>query len=340
MMIDDRRDQKVAVRRHQARHHPSPVSAQQPRPRRRSAARASASPSVHQRLEHRPVYPQYLRRWASSARTSCSPDDTSGRDVAGRRQVRIDRSLLSVEGGAGHITTCCSTTTATRKADGDLLPLHHPHAPPGPHVMDHRLVPDRRGRAGGHEGGVHQRGRLLRHPRHQVRRSGAVVLSSQRCCGACCSTRPAARTSPKTRATTPSSRACARWMSSTGDSGARQGDPRGRGRKPRRGHADRSPYHSDPGLNHGVLEEFQALGYPILSMRSIPKDRAGSIASTKKTWTRAHRRAARSQRRLAENYSANSVQKVWAAKFARVTPTSWCSICRRSSAVTMRRPMA
>ena len=24
------------------------------------------------------------------------------------------------------------------------------------------------------------------------------------------------------------------------------------------------PYHNDPGLNHGVLEEFQALGYPIL----------------------------------------------------------------------------
>ena len=34
------------------------------------------------------------------------------------------------------------------------------------------------------------------------------------------------------------------------------------------------PYHLDPGLNHGVLEEFQTLGYPILSMRSIPKDPA------------------------------------------------------------------
>ena len=32
------------------------------------------------------------------------------------------------------------------------------------------------------------------------------------------------------------------------------------------------PYHLDPGLNHGVLEEFQALGYPVLSIRSIPKD--------------------------------------------------------------------
>src|SRR5207237_4666757 len=32
------------------------------------------------------------------------------------------------------------------------------------------------------------------------------------------------------------------------------------------------PYHNDPGMNHSVLEEFQALGYPILSMRSLPRD--------------------------------------------------------------------
>ena len=77
------------------------------------------------------------------------------------------------------------------------------------------------------------------------------------------------------------------------------------------------PYHSDPGLNHGVLEEFQALGYPILSMRSIPKDprwlhrfykediEKGLIdgpLEVNDVWP--------------ENYSANSVQKVWAAKFA------------------------
>ena len=31
------------------------------------------------------------------------------------------------------------------------------------------------------------------------------------------------------------------------------------------------PYHSDPGLNHGIPEEFQVLGYPVLSVRSIPK---------------------------------------------------------------------
>jgi predicted nucleotide-binding protein (sugar kinase/HSP70/actin superfamily) len=77
------------------------------------------------------------------------------------------------------------------------------------------------------------------------------------------------------------------------------------------------PYHNDPGMNHGVLEEFQALGYPILSTRSVPKDKewlhrffaddmkAGLIDSPLEitdVWP--------------ENYSANSVQKAWAAKFA------------------------
>lgn len=77
------------------------------------------------------------------------------------------------------------------------------------------------------------------------------------------------------------------------------------------------PYHLDPGLNHGVLEEFQAQGFPILSIRSIPKDKAwlsrwfqedidnGSVDSPyciSDIWP--------------ESYSVNSVEKVWAAKFA------------------------
>jgi predicted nucleotide-binding protein (sugar kinase/HSP70/actin superfamily) len=75
------------------------------------------------------------------------------------------------------------------------------------------------------------------------------------------------------------------------------------------------PYHSDPGLNHGIPEEFQVLGYPILSVRSIPRD----IAYLNK-WFKTE--AARGQHPLdindvwPENYSTNSVQKVWAAKFA------------------------
>jgi predicted nucleotide-binding protein (sugar kinase/HSP70/actin superfamily) len=77
------------------------------------------------------------------------------------------------------------------------------------------------------------------------------------------------------------------------------------------------PYHNDPGMNHDVLEEYQSMGYPILSMRSIPKDpeflrpffaedlNKDLIASPLEIhdiWP--------------ENYSVNSVQKVWSAKFA------------------------
>jgi len=77
------------------------------------------------------------------------------------------------------------------------------------------------------------------------------------------------------------------------------------------------PYHSDPGLNHEITAEFQSLGYPLLSMRAIPKDpdylrrffaddlareRIADVFDVRDVWP--------------ENYSTNSVQKVWAAKFA------------------------
>ena len=77
------------------------------------------------------------------------------------------------------------------------------------------------------------------------------------------------------------------------------------------------PYHSDPGINHEVLDEFQSLGFKTLSMRAIPKDeeylkpyfkddleakRISSIFDIQDVWE--------------ENYSTNSSQKVWAAKFA------------------------
>jgi hypothetical protein len=64
-------------------------------------------------------------------------------------------------------------------------------------------------------------------------------------------------------------------------------------------------------LHHGIPDEFQVLGYPILSIRSIPKDRAwldrfygddDDPLDVNDVWP--------------ENYSANSAQKVWAAKFA------------------------
>ena len=71
------------------------------------------------------------------------------------------------------------------------------------------------------------------------------------------------------------------------------------------------PYHHDPGLHHGIPDEFQVLGYPILSIRSIPKDPAwlarfydedDDVLGVNDVWP--------------ENYSANSAQKVWGAKFA------------------------
>jgi activator of 2-hydroxyglutaryl-CoA dehydratase/predicted nucleotide-binding protein (sugar kinase/HSP70/actin superfamily) len=77
------------------------------------------------------------------------------------------------------------------------------------------------------------------------------------------------------------------------------------------------PYHADPGINHGLLEEFQALGYPILSIRSVPKDNCWLAR-----WFKEDQEAGRIDGPLdirdvwPENYSTNSVQKVWAAKFA------------------------
>ena len=32
------------------------------------------------------------------------------------------------------------------------------------------------------------------------------------------------------------------------------------------------PYHNDPGVNHGITEELQKLGYPILTIESLPTD--------------------------------------------------------------------
>jgi len=77
------------------------------------------------------------------------------------------------------------------------------------------------------------------------------------------------------------------------------------------------PYHHDPGLNHGILEEFQRLGYPIFSQCTLPMDedlldrlfgedvRNGFIAGPldiSDVWK--------------NRYSASTNHKIWAAKFA------------------------
>ncbi|CAN5611523.1 hypothetical protein BH09MYX1_BH09MYX1_44500 [soil metagenome] len=77
------------------------------------------------------------------------------------------------------------------------------------------------------------------------------------------------------------------------------------------------PYHSDPGLNHGIPEEFQVLGYPILSVRSIPKDREYLDRYYKEELEKGIIKTPLELNHVwPENYSANSAQKVWAAAFA------------------------
>src|SRR4029079_9341702 len=77
------------------------------------------------------------------------------------------------------------------------------------------------------------------------------------------------------------------------------------------------PYHLDPGLHHGVPDEYQALGYPILSIRSIPKDPKWLARFFKDDLDRGLISTPLSVQDVwPENYSTNSVQKVWAAKFA------------------------
>jgi activator of 2-hydroxyglutaryl-CoA dehydratase/predicted nucleotide-binding protein (sugar kinase/HSP70/actin superfamily) len=75
------------------------------------------------------------------------------------------------------------------------------------------------------------------------------------------------------------------------------------------------PYHHDPGLNHGILEEFQMRGFPILCIESLPVDREflaplfpGYDADKEKlaafdiqdVWRR--------------NFNRNTNLKIWAAK--------------------------
>jgi predicted nucleotide-binding protein (sugar kinase/HSP70/actin superfamily) len=77
------------------------------------------------------------------------------------------------------------------------------------------------------------------------------------------------------------------------------------------------PYHADPGLNHGIPEEFQVLGYPILSLRSIPKDREYLMRYFKEDLEKGLMKSPLELNHVwPENYSANSAQKVWGAVFA------------------------
>ena len=71
------------------------------------------------------------------------------------------------------------------------------------------------------------------------------------------------------------------------------------------------PYHSDPGLNHGIPEEYQLLGYPVLSVRSLPRD----PESLSRIFA-PHEDPMDINDVWPENYSANSAQKIWAVRYA------------------------
>jgi predicted nucleotide-binding protein (sugar kinase/HSP70/actin superfamily) len=69
------------------------------------------------------------------------------------------------------------------------------------------------------------------------------------------------------------------------------------------------PYHNDPGLNHGILEEFQMRGFPVLSSESLPIDNESLMelfGSSEKNINDVWKR----------NFNRNINMKIWAAKFA------------------------
>ncbi len=77
------------------------------------------------------------------------------------------------------------------------------------------------------------------------------------------------------------------------------------------------PYHSDPGLNHGIPEEFQVRGYPVLSIRSVPKSREYLDRYFKEELESGKMKSPLELNHVwPENYSVNSAQKVWGAVFA------------------------
>ena len=81
------------------------------------------------------------------------------------------------------------------------------------------------------------------------------------------------------------------------------------------------PYHLDPGINHEILSEFQALGFKILTINSIPKEPEFLERYFKADFERGLIESVFDIRDVwQENFSTNSAQKVWAAKFASRCP--------------------
>ncbi|SMP07108.1 CoA-substrate-specific enzyme activase, putative [Desulfurobacterium pacificum] len=70
------------------------------------------------------------------------------------------------------------------------------------------------------------------------------------------------------------------------------------------------PYHNDPGINHGIVEELQKRGYPILTIESLPT----SEKFLKKVFK--DRKPFKIRDVWEKAYSENTNRKVWAALYA------------------------
>jgi predicted nucleotide-binding protein (sugar kinase/HSP70/actin superfamily) len=70
------------------------------------------------------------------------------------------------------------------------------------------------------------------------------------------------------------------------------------------------PYHNDPGVNHGIPEELQKLGYPVFTQDSLPVDR-----DTLQRWFEDDLDAMSIADVWKNSYSENTSRKVWAAKY-------------------------
>ena len=210
-----------------------------------------------------------------------------------------------------------------------------------------RELPDRRRRARRHEGGLHEGGRLLR-------RRAASSTSTRRVTFI----EPNLMAQRHVRDLGPAPR------HHRGRERLRL--PRGAGRRSRSFENDLQdkgrailetveaenrvailmlgrPYHSDPGLNHGIPEEFQVLGYPDPVDPLDPEGRASTSIATSRRSSRAGQIEAPLELNdvWPENYSANSAQKVWAREVRGAPPERRrASTSRASSAATTRRPTA
>lgn len=76
------------------------------------------------------------------------------------------------------------------------------------------------------------------------------------------------------------------------------------------------PYHNDPGINHGILEELQKLGYPILTQDSLPLDQEILTRLFGEEMSSGEIESPLSITDVWKNsYSENTSRKVWAAKY-------------------------